>query len=206
MALTPIYDRKKIMTGQAALWLQPYDPDLPAALPPVTEPLGFDWSGIAEQVWEAAGATMEGVSITFSREASDIRIEEQVTVVDQKTTSGGFTVSVQLSEDSMETMRYAYGGGTLTVVPPTATDPGTKQLTIQTDVGHFALGLESQAPTRTGLATPWRRILIPDITSVTEVETSYRRAEQQRVYSCTFTSLVPFEEVVIMEEDAPISA
>jgi hypothetical protein len=195
---TPQYVRRNILTGQAALYLAEYDPDDAAVLPDDEEPLGFDWV----DPWVAAGATLEGVSITFAREATDIRIEEQSTPVDQKTTSAGFTVNCSLSEDTLDTMRYAYGGGTITTVAAGAGVSGTQKLTISDEVEHFALGLEGQAKPRTGIATPWRRILIPDVTSVAEVETAYRRAEQQRVYPATFTSLVPVGEIDIVELNA----
>ena len=195
---TPQYVRRNILTGQAALYLTEYNATTPVALPDDEEPLGFAWL----TPWVAAGATLEGVSITFAREATDIRVEEQSTPVDQKTTSAGFTVNTSLSEDTLDTMRYAYGGGTITTQAPATLTSGTQTLVISDEVEHFALGLEGQAKPRTGIATPWRRILIPDVTSVAEVETAYRRAEQQRVYPCTFTSLVPVGEIIIKELNA----
>lgn len=196
--LVPSYNRLNVMTGMAALRLQPFNPSVPAALPANSEPLGFNWAA----PWEAVGATMEGVTFGFAREATDIRIEEQVTQVDQKTASVGFTVTVTLSEDTLESMRRAYGGGSLTTVAAGTGTVGTKTLKISSEIEHFALGLEGQAPPRSGLPTPWRRILIPDVTSVASVETVYRRAAQQRTYNCTFTSLVPPEDVIIRELNA----
>lgn len=196
--LIPQYNRLNVMTGQAALRLAPFDPDTPAELPLDTVALGGAWP--AE--WEAVGATMEGVTFGFAREATDIRIEEQVTQVDQKTASVGFTVTVTLSEDTLETMRKAYGGGTIETVAAATGTPGVKKLIISSEIEHFSLGLEGQAPPRTGLPTPWRRIRIPDVTSVASVETAYRRAAQQRTYNCTFTSLVPPEDVEIIELNA----
>lgn len=195
---TPQYVREEIITGQAQLYLQPYDLATPGVLPADEEPLGFAWA----PPWEAPGATLEGISVTFSREAQDIRIEEQTTPVDQKTTSAGFTISATLSQDSLNTMRYAYGGGTVTTTAAATGAPGTQRLVISEEVEHFVLGLEGQAPPRTGIATPWRRILIPDVTSVAEVETSYRRADGQRAYPVTFTSLVPVSQIVIAELNA----
>ena len=199
MAFTPTYNRKYILTGLAALYIQPFSPTVAAVLPPDSQLLGVAWP----TPWLPLGATLEGVTLGFSREASDIRIEEQVTQVDQKTTSVAFTISTQLSEDTLDTMRYAYGGGSIQTIPAAAGAPGVKILKISSEIEHFAMGLEGEAPVRTNLATPWRRVLIPDVTSVAEVETAYRRAEQQRVYSATFSSLVPPEDVMIRELNAP---
>lgn len=198
MAFTPQYVREEIITGQAQVYLQPFNLATPGALPEDDEPLGFDWA----PPWEAVGATLEGWTVTFSREAQDIRIEEQTTPVDQKTTSAGFTITGTLSQDSLNTMRYAYGGGTITTTAPAAGTPGTQRLVISEEVEHFTLGLEGEAPPRTGVTNPWRRILIPDVTSVAEVGTPYRRADQQRVYPVTFTSLVKVSDIEIVELNA----
>lgn len=196
--VAPQYKRENVITGQAALYLQPYNPATPAVLPADTAALGFAWAS----PWEAIGATLEGVTVSFSREANDIRIEEQSTPVDQKTTSAGFTISVTLSEDTLRVMRYAYGGGTITTTAAATGVTGKQRLVISEEVEHFALGLEGQAPPRTGIATPWRRLLIPDVTSVAQVETAYRRSDQQRVYPATFTSLVPVSQIIIDELNA----
>lgn len=202
MAFTPTYNRKYVLTGLAALYIQPFNETTPGALPADTQALGTVWLA----PWIPLGATLEGVTLGFSREASDIRIEEQVTQVDQKTTSVAFTIATQLSEDTLDTMRYAYGGGAIQTIPATGTAPGVKILRISSEIEHFTLGLEGEAPKRPNVTSPWRRVLIPDVTSVAEVETVYRRAEQQRAYSTTFSSLVPPEDVMIRELNAPITA
>lgn len=197
-AYTPQYTRTNVVTGLAQMYLAPYDATTPPALPADTAVLGFDWAS----PWEPAGATLEGVTVTFEREAQDIRIEEQTTPVDQRTTSAGFRISASLSEDTLNTMRYAYGGGTITTQAAATGLPGTQRLVISEEVDHFALGLEGQAPPRAGVTTPWRRILIPDVVSIAEVETPYRRADGQRVYPVEFSSLVPVSEIVIKELNA----
>jgi hypothetical protein len=199
MAFTPTYAPQNVMTGVAALYIQDYVLATPAALPADTIDLGGVWTA----PWVPAGATLEGVSITLSREVNPIMIEEQVTQVDERTTSVGFSVSVTLSEDTLDTMRIAYGGGTITTVAPTVTVRGTKTLVISSDSQYFALGIEGQAPPRATLPTPWRRILIPKVSSVAEVETAYRRSDQQRVYACTFNALVAPELCPIKEYNAP---
>ena len=199
--LVPRYERKKILTGMAQLYLAPYDESTPLALPDDDEPLGFEWP----EPWEAIGATLEGVTATFAREASDIRVEEQSTPVDQKTTSAGFTLAMSLAQDTLETMRYAYGGGVIETIAPTATTVGKQRLRISEEVEHFVLGLETKARPRVAVPNAWRRVLIPDVTSVAEVETAFRRAEGQRAYPATFTSLVSVGDIEIVELNAPMT-
>ena len=81
MALTPKYERRNVLTGLAAMYLQSYDPDENVGLPPNSQVLGAQWL----TPWFATGATQEGLNFGFSRESSDITIEEQPTPVDIRT-------------------------------------------------------------------------------------------------------------------------
>jgi hypothetical protein len=193
MALQPSYDRGKILTGVAAMYVQEYDAGSPAALPADTVALGStsSWEALG---WLPVGATQEGVTVGFTREVQDIMIEEQVTQVDQRTTSVAFTFTVTLSEDSIQSMMWAYGGGDITTTAAASGIPGKQELKISSEVRHFSIGFEAENSFKKA-----RRLLVPDVTSVAEVETAYRRAEEQRMYACTFTSLVPPEDVEIVE-------
>jgi hypothetical protein len=197
MALQPSYDRGKVLTGTAAMYLQDYNTVSPAELPADTVPLN-DVAAWEALDWVAVGASQEGVTVGFTREVQDIMIEEQVTQVDQRTTSVAFTFTVTLSEDTLQTMRWAYGGGELSTTPPGAGQPGKTTLQISSEVEHFTVGFEAE----NAYKLP-RRMLVPDVTSVAEVETAFRRAEEQRLYACTFSSLVPPEDVTIVEITAP---
>lgn len=193
MSISPSYDRGSIMTGVAAMYLQPYDALAPAALP--ANSVGLNnlsaWTTLG---WVPIGATQEGVTVGFTREVQDITIEEQVTQVDQKTTSVAMTLTVVLSEDTLQSMRWAYGGGTISTTAASSGVTGVQKLVISSEVEHFSVAFEAENK----FHLP-RRVLVPDVTSVAEVETKYRRAEEQRLYACTFTSLVKPEDVDIRE-------
>lgn len=190
----PVYDRKNVLVGQAAMYFQPYDAETPAELPADTVALWTPWTS----PWKAIGATTEGLTFGFSRETNNIMIEEQATPVDVRTTSINFTMQVTLSEDTLETMVLAYGGGEITTVAAGAGVIGSKTLEISSDQSYFSFGFEGK--NNKGY---WRRVLVPVVVSVAEAQTIYRRAESQRTYGVTLTSLVAPEEVIIREMTAP---
>jgi hypothetical protein len=130
----------------------------------------------------------------FTRETTDISIEEQVNPVDVATNTLDPRIEAVLSEDTLETMVTAYGGGLITITAPTPTVPGTSDLQITQELTHLTLGME--AVNNKGF---YRRVLLPDVLSVAEVETSYRRAETQRLYAVSFRMVNPLSEMKIRE-------
>lgn len=198
--LIPVNNPDFVLTGQAQIWWKPRIVGTPATLPDDDVLLGDPW----DSPWKAIGATKEGVTARFAREVTNITIEERSQPVDQKTTSSGFTFTAQLSEDTLDTMLLAYGGGAITTVAAGATTKGKKKLVIAEELTHISIGLESTAAPRVAVAeeTPWRRMVIDKVASAAEVETPYRRADGQRLYPVTFTSLTPIEECEIWELDA----
>lgn len=188
MALTPSYERRNVLTGLAAMFLQTANPAVPATLPADTVVLGGAWSN----PWTPVGASQEGLTFGFSRDSSDITIEEQPNPVDVRTSSLAFNADVTLSEDTLQTMRIAYGGGTITTVAGSATEFGYEELTISDEMEDFAFGFEGENQHKLP-----RRVLIPVVKSVGDIETGYRRAEEQRLYAVSFRSLVPLKDVKI---------
>lgn len=192
---TPRYDRKNVIRGQAQIWLRSYDPT--ATLPANTLALGGDWA-TANPNWKPIGATEGGVTMRFTRETTDITVEEQVNPLDVATNTLDPRIECTLAEDTLETMMTAYGGGTLNVVAPGVGTPGTRELTISDELQHLTLGMEG-----VNADGYWRRALWLDVLSVAEVETSYRRAETQRLYACSFRLVSPVSDLKIREMNLP---
>lgn len=195
----PRYVRANVLRGQAALWIAPFSATTPVTIPQDTLALGGDWANATTGniLWKPVGATESGVTMRFTRETTDITIEEQVNPVDVATNTLDPRVEAVLAEDTLETMVTAYGGGTIATVAKTPTTPGTSQLTISSELTHLTLGME--AVNNKGF---WRRVVFPDVLSVAEVETSYRRAETQRLYAVSFRMVNPLSELIIKEMTA----
>ncbi len=191
--LTPEYEALNVLTGMARMFLQPYDPANPPVLPQDTVELGGVW----DDPWTPVGATTEGLNFSFERQTQPINIEEQMTPVDERTQSLTFSAAITLAEDTLQTMRWAYGGGTINTVAAGAGTPGTSTLIIAEEMETLAFAFEGV--NEHGF---WRRVLIPRVKSRANVSTAYRRADSQRTYAVTLSSLVAPSEVVIKQMDA----
>lgn len=191
--MIPRYERKNVIRGLAAIWTRPQDDT--AELPDNDLELGGDWAGAkGDPLWVPIGASESGATARFSRSTNDITIEEQMNAVDIATTSVDPRIEVTLAEDTLETMKLAYGGGVITTVAPTATMPGYRELRVAEDIEHLTLGLEGMNTKKN-----WRRVLWLDVLSVADVETSYRRAETQRLYAVSFRLVTPIADAIIRE-------
>lgn len=200
MAFTPTYDRTKVMSGQVAAYLAPYDPDDLAELPAETIALGGTWPS-TPQPWTPIGATEQGVSLVFRRSTQAHRVEEQLTPVKVETTEIECKVEATLAEDTLDTLRVSFGGGTITTTAPGVGQIGKQELQLSSDLAHFSLGLEGPNPE--GF---WRRLLVQDIVSIADIEVMNRRAQSLRLYKVSFWSLVPPEEMIWVNMTAPASS
>lgn len=193
VSFIPSYDRTQVMVGVVAMRIGPYNALAPLQLPAVTVPIGGAWPA----GWVPIGATEEGVTENFQRSTSSIMIEEQATPVYKNTDSIDWNYEVILSQDNLDVMKLAYGGGTITVTPPATGIPGYRRLVISTDMDQLCLGLEGLNPS--GMPT---RIRVPLITSEGNIAKKNRRAADARRYACKFNALCAPEEVEIVEINA----
>lgn len=193
VAEAPPYTRSNVLVGMATLYVQPYVATAPAALPADTVGLNTVWGGS----WVPIGATDQGASLDFSRKTVNIMIEEQQTPVLVLSDSTDVGVTVDLSEDTLQTMLWAFGGGTITVTAPGTGAPGVQTLTIHSNLDSFALGMEGTDP-----AGFWRRMLFQPCISAGKVSAKFRRAANKRMYTTTFTYLDKLENMIIREMTA----
>jgi hypothetical protein len=197
VSFTPEYDRKRVMSGLTAVRLAPYDEEDLAELPEDTVALGGAWPA-TPQPWTPIGATEQGVSLLFRRSTQTQMIEEQLTPVGVETTEVEFKIEAVLAQDTLETMRLSFGGGQIDTVAAGVGQPGKKTLQLSSDLEHFSLGMES----RNTYGLP-RRLFVPEIVSIADVEQINRRAASLRLYKVSFWSLSPIEDVIIEEITAP---
>jgi hypothetical protein len=189
----PSYARDKVLVGLARLFIGPYNATSPLLAPANSVPLNGAWP----VGWVPIGATEEGVTFNFQRSTEAVRIEEQATPVYKNTSEIDWNIEAVLSQDSLDTMKLAMGGGTIVVTPPGSGTVGTRKLTISTDMDQLCLGMEGQ--NEFGF---WRRFRVPLITSEGNVGAKFRRAADARRYACKFNALCAPEEVDIIEMNA----
>lgn len=192
------YDSEKVLVGQARMFVAPYSATNPVVLPDEnTVPLNGDWTEGDTLPWVGLGATAEGMMFNFQRSTNAVGIEEQITPVFRNTESVEFNISTVLSQDTLETMKYAMGGGTITETTAGTGQIGKRRLVLSSNLEPLTFGFEGVAPTGY-----WRRVLIPKVTSEGQVEAAYRRAADARRYATQFNALVPLEDVIIDEMTA----
>jgi hypothetical protein len=162
--------------------------------------LGGDWTDVTNgnPLWKPIGATQSGISLSWARKTTDIVIEEQPNAVDVATDTLDPMIDCVLSEDTLETMALAYGGGTITTVAPTATVPGYREISFSQELDHLTLGFEGINSKKY-----WRRGLWQDVLSVATVKTDYTRSKTQRLYAVSFRLLSPISSMKMREMNLP---
>jgi hypothetical protein len=191
VSFTPTYTRSNVLVGQAQAYLQPYNASSPATLPAATVQLGTAWGGS----WVPVGATDSGLEFDFQRKPVDIMIEEQQTPVQVVSDSTDVEVPLTLAEDTLQTMLWAMGGGTITTTTPSGETIAT--LVITSDIGQFSLGFEGM--NQYGF---FRRVLLQPCVSVGQAKVAYRRSKDKRMWDTSFTYLDKLENMVIQERQA----
>jgi hypothetical protein len=141
--------------------------------------------------WLHAGATEEGVSLAVGSNTVDHFIDEQGEPVLITVGTSNIRILSSLSEDTLETMRLAYGGGVIT----TAT--GKKTLKLSDELEVMTAGLDGVAPG--GFA---RRIVIPRVVSVADVTTPNRRSAANRIYGVELRCLSKRSDIYIFNGTA----
>lgn len=195
--VAPAYVRQNVLVGQARMFLQKLSPTTVPALPADTVALGGAWPSSGVNIWVPVGATQEGLDFRFQRSTQDITVEEQLTPVSVNTTGLDIAMMTVLSEDTVETMVTAYGGGSIVTVAAASAVIGKKTLTIGSDLDQYAFGFESQ-----NNAGFFRRVMVPTVVSVGQAETLYRRAQDARRYAISLRVLCAPEEIVVIEKTA----
>lgn len=179
---------RNVKVGVASAWIQPYDPNIPAVLPADTVPLGGDWGGN----WQNLGATIQGWSLTIGTSTDSIMIEEQSTPVLLLTKAHSYKVIGDMTEDTLQHARWAYGGGTLTTIAAGVGTPGVEVLTLQDNLNYWAVGLETE-----NLQGFWRRYLVPITVVGSNVQTKFRRSAEARTYNFEADAICAPSQVVI---------
>jgi len=187
----PAFEPMNVLVGTAAMFWQPYDPlDLPT-LPPDSTDLGEAWG----TPWTPVGATHEGLSFQFDRDTNEIMIEETPIAVAFLTNKLTVTAVVTLAEDTLDTMKLAYGGGTITTVAASLPSTyGTRTLTIAPNLETIAFGFEAFNEH----SLP-RRVMVPTAVSIGTIKTEYRRADDKRMYEVNVQCTCQPEDIVIRD-------
>lgn len=182
--------QSNVLVGTATLFIAPKGTAVPV----------FQASGIITTPatpWVNSGFTESGVILNVDQKVSDIRVETEPTPMRVVLTSTTVTIDITFSEDTIQNMKFAYGGGLITTNAPTTTEPGTSVLTLAAALTTVAVLL-----TGTNAFGLSRTVYIPEMVSAGKTKTSYVRVKSARTYPATFTALCPMATVVITDATA----
>jgi hypothetical protein len=177
--------RENVLVGGGQLWLAPVGSSFPADDVTITTPFVY------------SGATQEGVTQSFTQNTNDINVDEQATPVNTPVQTTDLNYATVLSEDTLETMKLAFGGGTIAVVAASTGVMGKRTLTLASKLDQLALIFEGIGP-----AGFYRRVQVPIVSSTANAQVAYRRAADARRYAVTFRALVDPSNIAIIEKTA----
>lgn len=189
MPTTNVPNLTNIIVGMAKGYTSPVG----TAMPLDTVTFDTPWT----TPWTYWGATDAGVQFNVNKNTTEHHIEEQSNPALVTVESSQFQVVTTLAEDTLETMKLAYGGGTLTTQAAATGTIGKKTLTLSDTLQQLALGFEGLGPE--GF---WRRVSIPVVIAAGQVGTPYRRSNGKRVYPVTFSAICAPSQVKIDEMTA----
>lgn len=193
-----LYDPDNVKVGNAVLMLTPWVlgsvAPIPADTVPLFEPADVGW-GVD---WVSAGATNEGFKMNVDVSTTQITIEEQSTPVDERQESKTLGLEAELAEDTLLSVKYAWGGSAITITAAATGTPGTSKMVLSDDVAYWTYVLEMQ--NKFGLA---RRIYVPKASMIGSGETSFRRASDKRMYPIRLTTLCKPGDIQIVDITAP---
>lgn len=148
-------------------------------------------ASVLSNLWNALGATDAGWKFTANKSTTDINIEEQSAPVATTMGSQKITVEGALAEDIEETLAIVYNM-TQTFVAAASGIPGYNDLTLTDDVLNYACALimanKNKMP---------RVLYIPSTVSLSNADTSLKRASAKRMYPIVLSSTCATEEIKI---------
>ena len=185
-----LYNPQNVVVGLAV----GYYAEVGATLPDNDVEFAGDWG----TDWQQAGGTEEGFRLGGSSSSTPHNIEEQPNPVLVTLDNRTLTISAALAEDTLESMRLSFGGGTITTTPGTGGAPTVKAFQLSETVDEFAFGLDMQTVSNAfGRVT--RRIIIPRMSGSGDVDVAFRRAASKRLWPLMMTQLSKPSEVIIRE-------
>jgi hypothetical protein len=187
------YTPDNVRIGEAILHLQVYNPSVPAVYPVDTKIQAFDLTAYTAP-WVSVGATNEGLSLLKDTNTTNVTIEEQQTPVATTVEDATLKVQAELAEDTLQTMIWAWGSGSIVTTAAASGIPGKSTLTLADELLTFVGVLETK--NKFGFA---RRYKLGRMMSVGSTETAFRRAADKRMYSLEVSTIESLSAIQIVD-------
>lgn len=162
-----------------------------------TKPLdSIDYDGDWGVAWTPFGFSEDGVATEKNTDTEDVKASEQVTPLNVLVTGVNFIVRITVIESTLEFMKVAFGGGTLTTTAASTGVIGKKTLTLGTSLDRYAIGFEVE--NELGY---WTRMYVPKVLSVATVGTEFK-LNGIRAYPIEFRAICKPSEVEVWSKTA----
>src|SRR6185437_974828 len=136
--LPPSWTTGNVLFGVGYLWTAAFGTALPS-----DQNLGDSTQWQASN-WSYAGATDQGVTLTFNPSMSNLQIEEQVTPIASLVSTATYQVTLSMAEETINNINLAYGaGGTITTTAPNVgtNQPGKTVLNLSSNFKSLACAI-----------------------------------------------------------------
>lgn len=187
--MAPTKDATKVLIGYGNGYIAP----LATAPPADTVNLDGTWPA----GWVHYGYTEEGLTLNWERDVQDHYVEEQDISVFSTVGESTLTFEFGMAETTMENLRYALGGGTITTQAAASGLIGKKTLVISDRPSEYMFGFEIKNE-----FGHWERWIIPRGLFTGSLEVNYRRSEDKRIYTAEFKAACRVNEISIVSKTA----
>lgn len=155
-----------------------------------------DYDGDWGSDWTPFGYSEDGVATEKNTDTDDVRASESVTPLNVLVTGVNFIARITVIESTLEFMKVAFGGGTLSTTAAGAGQIGMKKLKLGTGLDRYAIGFEVE--NELGF---WTKMYVPKVLSVATVGTDFK-LNGIRAYPIEFRAICKPEEVVVWSKTA----
>jgi hypothetical protein len=177
-----LYTPENVVVGLAV----GYFAEVGSAVPANTVPFAGTWG----TPWKQAGGTEEGWRLGGDSSTTPHTIEEQPNPVLVTLETRGMTISASLAEDTLDSMRLAFGGGTITVDAVA----GVTDFKLSEGIDEFAVGLDMKT-----IGGKTRRVIIPRASGSGSVDVGFRRSAAKRLWPVQFSALCKPSDIIIRD-------
>lgn len=183
MAITR--DADKVMHGICNIYTGDPDESMPDE-----EDIDYDGDWTAGGLsWAGVGYTEDGVATEFTRDTDDVKASESITPIDVLVTGANYLLSFVVMEHTLEMMKLAHGGGTITTTAAGAGQIGKDVFTMSADLEMMAVGFEVQND-----LGHWDRMYVPRVKSIATVGTPFA-LNKVRVFPVELRAMCPITDI-----------
>lgn len=178
-----------LLMGPATLYYAPFGS---------TEPAGAELTTAPASPWVDLGGTNGGLTMTVNLTYTNLVVDQVVDNLGSRLTARDIQVATSLAEYTLDNLKIALNGGTITTGAsgaPDEFDPGNAVSTTQPEYG--ALIFDGWAPADADGNSMRRRVVVRKVLSTASVGTAYAK-DQQTLLPVTFdafyvsSSVAPF--------------